>query len=293
MTVRSDRRHAFTLVELLVVIAIIGILVAMLLPAVQSAREAARRMSCSNNLKQLALAVQLYEQNAGTFPRARTHNANTGVTWAVEIMPYIEEQPAYDAWDKAKFNFRNAPAQLREQHIDAYYCPSRRQPMLATGEQNVGGNTNSVPGACGDYGVNGGSNIQSNYYSNNNGPFLPRPNINNPQTLKTYKTLTDGTNVTILFGEKHVPESDLGRAYYDRSIYDPKDTETIARPAGPRYLLAKSIDERFFEQFGSAHPAVVQFCFADGHVSALETDIDGTTLRYLAEIADEQIIQFE
>ena len=92
-SMRKTQRNAFTLVELLVVIAVIGVLVALLLPAVQMAREAARRMSCSNNLKQLALGVHLYQDKFGVMP---PHNLGSGVNrnawgWAPRIFPDIEQ----------------------------------------------------------------------------------------------------------------------------------------------------------------------------------------------------------
>lgn len=294
---RWSLRKGFTLVELLVVIAIIGVLVALLLPAVQAARESARRMSCGNNLKQIALAIQGYEDSQKTFPQVRTHNANTGITWAVEIMPYLEEKAAHDRWEESQFNFRFASADLREHHVATYYCPSRRGPMLATGEERVGKPYNSEPGACGDYALNGGSNLpkngpdRSDFRNNNNGPFLPRFNIQNPQTKKTYANLTDGASVTLFAGDKHITNEEFGRTFFDRSIYDSKDADTATRIAGPISLLAKSYAEPYRYQFGSAHPGIVQFCFADGHVEALATNMDGTTLRQLAEIADEEVIQ--
>ena len=287
-------KGGFTLVELLVVIAIIGILVSLLLPAVNAAREAARRISCSNNLKQLALSIQLYESAHQTFPHARTNNANTGITWAVEIMPFLEEASSFDDWQSAGLNFKKAPEALREHHVSAYYCPSRRGPMLATGEEKPSPRPvrNSKPGACGDYAVNGGSNLptsgpdKSDFRSNNNGPFLPRPNINNPQTKKSHKHLKDGTGVTLFIGEKHIIAEQFGRTFFDRSIYDSKDSDTATRVASPTSLLAKSEYEPYRFQFGSAHPGLVLFGFGDGHVAGLATDTDGTTLRYLSEIAD-------
>jgi prepilin-type N-terminal cleavage/methylation domain-containing protein len=96
---------AFTLVELLVVIAIIGILVSMLLPAVQSAREAARKMQCSNNLKQIGLALHNFHAANGRFPKGSLYDAPDGTTgtytisWWVAVLPYIEQSAMYDKFD--------------------------------------------------------------------------------------------------------------------------------------------------------------------------------------------------
>src|SRR5499427_6896199 len=91
------KRRAFTLVELLVVIAIIGVLVALLLPAVQAAREAARRMRCQNNLKQIGIAAHNFHDVNGELPRA--FSPITGLSWQVNILPFIEQQSLYNQFD--------------------------------------------------------------------------------------------------------------------------------------------------------------------------------------------------
>ena len=129
--------RAFTLVELLVVIAIIGILIALLLPAVQAAREAARRMTCSNNLKQLGIAVHTYHDAVKALPRAGEWAAN--LSYAVYVLPYMEQSALYAEFnhdpvyynnttlipgDPRGYSYRNRKLTLSQARISAYLCPS-------------------------------------------------------------------------------------------------------------------------------------------------------------------------
>jgi len=173
---RSHRyvRHAFTLVELLVVIAIIGVLVSLLLPAVQAAREAARRMECQNNLKQVALAVHEYENAIKSYPPSMAWNrvvGNKGGNWSAQarLLPYLEQENAYDEID---FNQSYDGTAIAITRIATYLCPSETNDVLREKE-----------GAAVNYPLNYGMNMGTwmVYDPRNNTPgdgaFAPNSNF--------------------------------------------------------------------------------------------------------------------
>src|SRR5262245_7208202 len=116
------RRGAFTLVELLVVIAIIGILVALLLPAIQAAREAARRSQCMNNLKQIGIAAHNYHDTRRELPPMRVWDGDR--TWLALLLPHMEEAQVLNLWDPKLGCFYDQPYELRTAIVNSYYCPS-------------------------------------------------------------------------------------------------------------------------------------------------------------------------
>lgn len=141
---RDCASAGFTLVELLVVIAIIGVLISLLLPAVQAAREAARRIQCTNNLKQVALATLSYESAYGLLPRsgrhaaaeltfgssgeessylAANHQAGTQTSWAVDLLPFIEQQNLHEQFDLSRTVFEQ-PNEPQANSVASYLCPS-------------------------------------------------------------------------------------------------------------------------------------------------------------------------
>jgi len=123
-------RRGFTLVELLVVITIIGILIALLLPAVQAARAAARRMSCSNNLRQIGIGLHNYHAALGCFPpgglepRSPKWPQGRQLAWSVFLLPYVEQQPLYDALDTGKAFDHADNAEAAAAILSLYVCPS-------------------------------------------------------------------------------------------------------------------------------------------------------------------------
>ena len=128
----SKLKHGFTLVELLVVIAIIGILIGMLLPAVQSVREAARRTQCLNNLRQIGLATINYHDSQGSFPPARLSSPRNilfnrydgAESWLVRIMPFVEQNNLYREWD-LKIDYDAQSDEAVNTPVKAFLCSSR------------------------------------------------------------------------------------------------------------------------------------------------------------------------
>lgn len=301
-------RRGFTLIELLVSMAIIGILVALLIPAVQQSREAARRTQCKNNLKQIALATILFHDDIGSFPPGRImpkpgdpQELSCGrdtPSWLVRILPYLEQGNFADDWDM-KENFQDHPEEVRTRAISTYLCPSRRSASTAkiptvtvefTASCGCSGPQTFFSGATGDYGGNhgdispGASGFTSDFYwgGNGNGVIIssrslcvagqPRDWIDKIRN----RDITDGSSNTILAGEMHVNAQKINQAPDDGTIYSGWHFSFSTRIGGIHVPLATNmdyVDTRLYS-FGSWHPGICQFAFADGSVHALSTSID-------------------
>ena len=321
-------RKAFTLIELLVVIAIIGVLVALLLPAVQSARESARRIHCQNNLKQLGLAVSMFHDTRKCLPPARfatrpneppAYNcALDQPSWTVHIMPFMEQENLYRKFDVFD-SFEIAPKEVRQQPLNYLVCPTRRSLDMAVGETTFvderlpcgcGGTSSRVPaGALGDYAANHGDvssgaiGESTDFYYGGNGTgsiISVRPLCNGGwaydwvDKLKL-ANLFDGTSNTFLVGEKHIAPDAFAVPPADGPIYSGLEFSAIARAGGPGVPIVRN---RFQPsavtfQFGSWHPQICNFAMADGSVQAISNMIDTITLGRLCHRADSEIIDYD
>ena len=305
---RSRRHSGFTLVELLVVIAIIGILIALLLPAIQAARESARRNQCSNHLKQIALAAQMHHDVKQRFPAGRIGTNEYTTSWSFHLLEYLEGGNVFRRWLKNAPPFAEENATAMRTPVETFYCPSRRQPaadrdfidgswppqMLAEG---VGAGGDYAGNAGRDkvaYGVDDDERPLAQIDSTIAGPIFTFSKVQGRQ-------VEDGLSNTIVVGEKHVPTeltNPLGGlqqfAQGDTAFFSGDIAYTILRSsekgiaAGPQ---DNSRESR--EKFGSEHSGISQFAFLDGHVQALSNDIEVFAFQRLTSISDGEAISAE
>ncbi len=299
----ARRRSAFTLIELLVVIAIIAVLIALLLPAVQAAREASRRIQCTNNLKQLALATQNYHDLHGRFPLGGVgHDPITGAyapgtayrqPFVESILPFIEQGVMYAAYNVNDWYEDEANLTVRATRISTYDCPSDQRILFYK--------TATVYDVKGNYGVNWG---QGTYFT---------PGLKGPFWLSygvSLAEITDGTSNTIEMPElRQTPSPDIarldrrGRIWNDDSATYQVTAYLTPNSSSPDLGICQNnpvpntpcvnrtgSSLNFYITSRSAHPGGVNASFCDGSVHFIKNTINPTVWKSLFSAAGGEVI---
>jgi len=313
-------RRGFTLVELLVVIAIIGVLIALLLPAVQAAREAARRTQCINHLKQIALAMHSHESSHRFFPsggwghRWQPHpDRGSGLSqtggWAYCLLPYLEETALHELGAGVGRDNSTATALLEGNRTRAtspvalWYCPSRRASALyaLTTESSF----YRTPRLCAtmtqavrtDYAANGGGTIighdpgPTSLAQGDAGNNLAQPTGFNGivfvHNVCRLKQIQDGTAKTYLVGEKYLNPDRYGDGTDkgdNQNVYAADDRDVIRWSEDAPNWDTPGFDATY--SFGGAHAGGFNMSFCDGSVQTISYEIDAAVHRSLGNRED-------
>lgn len=273
----GTHRNGFTLVELLVVIAIIGILIALLLPAVQAAREAARRMACSNHLKQLALACHTYHDTHGRFPPSMIFDADPQLSrywsWSVQVLPQLELSSLYDQMNLNINGLYSPSAAINEPYVSillpTMQCPSDPHAGLFNDPSLIlqtFATTNYL-----------GCRGSKRFPFAGNGVFPERN-----RAIRIAEVI-DGTSSTLLIGERPAQASKVspwwavGSGYDNHGLGDQvmDSSEGLFRGANN----SPSADARHWWSF---HPGGAEFSLCDGSTRFFSESIDHNTLLHLS-----------
>ncbi len=287
---RSCRRaRGFTLIELLVVIAIIGVLIALLLPAVQSAREAARRSSCSNNLKQIGLALQNYHGISNSFPQGYVSRVRTGGiemgpgwAWAAQSLAQLEQPALFNA---INFSLPITDPGSRTATLTTlamYLCPSNSPDPGPVQVSNPGGPV-LVSLAPSQYVGSAGQFAPGNSPADNNGVFFRNSQIG-------LRDIRDGSSQTLMVGERSrnvadatwlgvVPAAQICTNRYWRSPPECEPSSAyVLSHTGPdndqAWIDVPNFPQAGADDFWSRHPSGCNFLFCDGSIHFLRQSIN-------------------
>lgn len=322
----SGFARAFTLVELLVVIAIIGILVALLLPAVQAAREAARRTQCVNQMKQIGLAIHNYHDTKGHLPPMRVDDHQQ--TWSALILPFMEEAAAADMWDNDRGCFYDQTVAARTVAIPGFYCPTQaHESLIITKDpQDTGhGHRRNDPetgergysGSISDYRNVSGSSCHDIYPATGSTPAYTRgeydgssgeyvdgamPQARRPVTFKTgsgangrqvisFRALTSFAKIIDGTSKTLMIGEVSVRASEAVQVFNGDSLPGL--PVGEEQEFCKDCTSPDGDLgFGAGHPAVVNFVLCDASVQSINRDVDMRVMDRAATRAQDDMYDF-
>ncbi len=307
-----SKRNGFTLIELLVVIAIIAVLVAILLPAVQQAREAARRSTCKNNLKQIGLALHNYHDTHNTFPpgwigvsNRRPHTGvedpsglpadwRSGFSWSQLILPQLEQGPLYDQFNFSQIVNDETNSNNRttlNNYLSVFSCPSDDAPNTFELEDENAEITNlgisNYPGIAGTTELD-----QAEIPNTAIGAQFETDGIFFHNSKVRIADIVDGASNTLMVGERNTfYEDPLTK---DEPFYGtwggliPETEEPFARILGHAGEPPNHAEHP--EDLGSNHRGGAQFILGDGSVHFISENIDGDTFRALGTRGDGEVV---
>jgi prepilin-type N-terminal cleavage/methylation domain-containing protein/prepilin-type processing-associated H-X9-DG protein len=322
-------RRAFTLIELLVVIAIIAILIGLLLPAVQKIRDAAARLQCQNNLKQLGLALHNYHDTNSTFPHGGVTNGNCcstpgGPSWGISILPYIEQDNLYKLYNQSQTTEHTSNTALRTAFVKTYSCPSdpninkllvpasgpgtNASAQYATSSyRGVAGMTDGLQWFDDSYGaVNyplGQRGVLHSGVDRNRPPPLPSGMGLSPYSgPERIQSITDGTSNTLMIGEYATRTTITRTSFWAYQYTSFAMSEIVLPPQSrqflPDYDACSAIVIPGFANsnnpckrgFASFHASAINFVMADGSVRSFTTNVDVLLLGGLSTIANGEVV---
>lgn len=302
----NNRKRGFTLIELLVVIAIIAILIALLLPAVQQAREAARRSTCKNGLKQLGLALHNYHDTHRVFPPGSMSSGNQ-FGMHVMILPYIDQGPLYN--DSTRLNFNSsygaaANSGAEQVRIPVFFCPSHgNEKGINSANTTVTAFSTHYYGVMGAKGANpvGGTYSVTGTTSGDAGGFATN-GILHQNSRKSMRDITDGSSNTLLMGELSWDATKTGFTEHQRSWIQGSaglagDFESFSAKnvVGAINQVGYTSGTNYFNDvsFGSMHTGGAHFLMGDGAVRFLSENMNVGVYRGAASASGGEVTQLD